>query len=75
MKSLSLSVRDKISIAEEDGKITLRKIADPEEVTPFTAFDTLCDEKGFVDDVSVEASLDYAAEIRTDRKNKDIQQW
>lgn len=75
MKSLSLSVRDKISVAEENGKIILRKIADSEAVTPFTAFDALCAEKGYVDDVSVEASLDYAAKIRSDRNNKDIPQW
>lgn len=75
MKSLSLSVRDKISIAEENGKITLRKITDREEVTPFSAFDALCTEKGYSDDESVEASLDYAATIRSDRKNKDIPQW
>ncbi len=75
MKSLSLSVRDKVSIAEENGKIVLRKTSDSGSVTPFTRFDRLCDEKGYGDDRSAEAALDYVAKIKSDRKNKDIPQW
>ncbi len=75
MKSVSLSVRDKVSIAEENGKIVLSKISDSGSVTPFTRFDRLCDEKGYGDDRSAEAALDYVAKIKSDRKNKDIPQW
>ncbi len=75
MKSLSLSVRDKVSIAEENGKIVLSKISDSGSVTPFTRFDCLCDEKGYGDDMSAEAALDYVAKIKSDRMNKDIPQW
>ncbi len=75
LKSLSLSVKDKVSIGEENGRITLRKVADNTEKTPFTALDLWCDENGYEKPESIDDALDYVARIRSTRSNKDIPQW
>ena len=76
MKSLSLSVRDKISICEEGGRITLQKIPDNKIETPFSALDAWCEEHGWHESGdSEDEALEYVAKIRTDRKNTDIPQW
>lgn len=75
MKSLSLSVRDRISICEENGKITLSKLPDNAEETPFSALDAWCDEKGYGGEDSLDEALEYVAGIRADRNNKEIPQW
>lgn len=75
MKSLSLSVRDKISICEENGKITLRKLPDNKAETPFSALDVWCDENGCGGEDSLGEALEYVEGIRADRNNKEIPQW
>lgn len=75
MKSLSLSVRDKISICEENGKITLRKLPENKAETPFFALDAWCDENGYGEEDSLDEALEYVSGIRADRNNKDIPQW
>ena len=75
MKSLSLSVRDKISICEENGKITLRKLLDNKAETPFSALDVWCDENGYGGEDSLGEALEYVEGIRADRNNKEIPQW
>ncbi len=75
MKSLSLSVRDKISICEENGKITLRKLPENKAETPFSALDAWCDENGYGGEDSLDEALEYVSGIRADRNNKEIPQW
>lgn len=75
LKSLSLSVKDKVSIGEENGRITLRKIPDNTEKTPFSALDSWCSENGYERPESIDDALDYIARIRSIRCNKDIPQW
>lgn len=75
MKSLSLSVRDKVSICEENGKITLRKILENKVETPFSALDSWCDANGYGTEDFVDDALDYVEKIKVDRNNKDIPQW
>lgn len=49
LKSLSLSVRDRIQFSEKNGEVTLRKLLEDEIETPFSALDAWCDDNGYAD--------------------------
>lgn len=74
MKSLSLSVKDTLTVSEIDGKIVLEKLPDILEDSPFSELDRWCKEKGYGGG-SAEDALSYVSEIRAARRNKDIPQW
>jgi antitoxin component of MazEF toxin-antitoxin module len=74
MKSLSLSVRDKLRLTEANGKIILQKQSAGDVETPFFALDEWCRERGYEGE-SVRTALDYVSDIRSARRDKDIPQW
>ena len=74
MKSLSLSVRDKLRLTETNGRIILQKQSANDVETPFFALDEWCRERGYESE-SAKAALDYVSDIRSVRKDKDIPQW
>ncbi len=76
LKSLALSARDEVCISDEGGKITLTKIPDEKEITPFSALDAWCEKNGYGNgEESVEDALEYVEKIRSERLDKDIPQW
>ncbi len=74
LKSLALGARDEVRISDDGGKITLTKIPEGKEITPFSALDDWCEKNGYGDE-SVEDSLEYVEKIRSERLDKDIPQW
>lgn len=75
LKALALSEKDAVSVSEVGGRILIRKLPSADMASPFRSLDEWYEERGYLTDEPIADSMQYVADIKSHRNNKEIPEW